>query len=56
MILEQGRRTSLYSLGRTLTFLELSINQTDSKPGIYVIKSIGDDDNPTTITGTLITS
>ena len=28
----------------------------DSKPGIYVIKTIGDDDNPTTITGTLVTT
>ena len=31
-------------------------NQEDSKPGIYVIKTIGDDDNPTTITGTLVTT
>ena len=31
-------------------------SQEDSKPGIYVIKTIGDDDNPTTITGTLVTT
>ena len=38
------------------TFLELSMDQTGTQPGIYVIKTIGDDDNPTIITGTLVTA